>query len=144
MTRKSKEQAKSVLGFLFPKKNDKENIFQYLLRQLYVSDSAGRPSLTVTILMFVMSIVGVVTFVEIKNAITMVKYFDGAGKIIKIAPHGFSDLFMYLVIGLSIVITGWYRQRQNKVFSNEPGEVLPSETAIEKAKTFINGIVGPR
>ena len=110
-----------IVKFLFPKKSVKENILQYIVRQFLMPDSSGRPSLTVTILVFVMAIVAVVCFVEIQLAQTIVTKVSKLGEKTT-APLGFSDNFLYLVIGLSIVITGWYRSRQNKINSNEPGE----------------------
>ena len=106
---------------MFPKKTVYENIFQYIIRQFLMPDSSGRPSLTVTILVFVMAIVAVVCFVEIQLAQTIVTKVSKLGEKTT-APLGFSDNFLYLVIGLSIVITGWYRSRQNKINSNEPGK----------------------
>ena len=38
---------------LFPRKGVNENVIQYILRQFYVSDDSGAPSLTVTIMAFI-------------------------------------------------------------------------------------------
>jgi len=127
--KEKKGKFKRFIRFMFPPKLQRENILQYILRQFFVPDSSGRPSITVSILFFVMAIVAAVTAVEIENAKVLVKEI----------PHGFSSDFMYLVIGLSIVITGWYRQRQNKINGDEPGE--RSTGLIGTVKNYITEVI---
>lgn len=122
---------KKVISFLFPPKNPAENILQYFMRQLLVADAKGNPSFTTTILAYVMILVGIVTYVEMKNAQILV-----AGK-----PVGFTDTFLYLIIGLSIVITGWYRQRQKKQegVDGQPSE--PDAGTLSTIKTYVEQVV---
>jgi hypothetical protein len=112
---------KSFFGFLLPPKTPQENILQYILRQFLISDSSGNPSITVTILIYVMVLIGVVAGVEVRNAMTMVNFYDMAGHIARTAPNGFSQPFLYLIISLSIVITSWYRIKQH--FGRTPSQV---------------------
>lgn len=135
MSEEKKSRFIKVVKFLFPPKNEKENIFQYIIRQFYLCDTSGRPSLTVTILVYVMALVGIVTGVILNNSmfVTQMIAADGA---VSINLFGIPDAFIYFVIGLSVVITGWYRQKQNKVGSDEPGEVIPSGI-INTIKEFI-------
>jgi len=128
-SKKKESNFMKVIKFLFPKKSKYENIFQYIIRQFYIPDSRGYPSLTVTILVFVMILTAIVAHTEIVNAqfITMIKGVK--------APVGFSDTFIYWMIGLSVVITGWYRQRQNKANGNGEDGIL------EQVKNYINIVV---
>ena len=66
-----KTESKEKFHF-FPKKDKDENFFQYLARQTLLSDSSGKPSWTLTILAFVMSLVGVVTYFACKVAISKI------------------------------------------------------------------------
>jgi len=139
-----KDKLVKVLLLFFPKKNPNENIFQYVLRQLWLCDSRGNPSITVTILVYVMALVGAVSYVACYNAMQLVTFYDAAGKVIKTAPQGFADTFLVLVMGMTIVITGWYRQRQNKggLKSDSVGTIPTGPAAIiSKAKEIIGNVI---
>jgi len=129
-----------LFKFLFPRKSENENVIQYILRQFYLSDSKGTPSLTVTILGFVMLIVGVVTIIEAKMALMPIQVLDATGKIVKTMPNGFSVSFLSLVISLSVVITAFYRQRQRGI-QETPDQVLDSGL-VNKAKDYIKSVLG--
>lgn len=131
-----------VNGFFnfFPKKGVNENVIQYIIRQFYLTDSKGVPSLTVSILFFVMAIVAIVTFVECQIALSCV-YVYSAGVLVGKHLAGFSITFLSLIISLSVVITTFYRQRQNKVGSDEKGEVL-SKKMVDQAKSYIDSVLG--
>jgi len=131
-----------VNGFFsfFPRKGTNENVVQYILRQFYLTDSKGTPSLTITILFFVMVLVAIVTFVECQVALSWV-YVYSAGALIGKHLAGFSVTFLSLIISLSVVITTFYRQRQNKVGSDEKGEVL-SKGMVDQAKSYIDSVLG--
>lgn len=131
-----------VNGFFnfFPRKGANENVVQYILRQFYLTDSKGTPSLTVTILFFVMVLVVIVTFVECQVALSWV-YVYSAGVLIGKHLAGFSVTFLSLIISLSVVITTFYRQRQNKVGSDEKGEVL-SKGMVDQTKSYIDSVLG--
>jgi len=126
---------------IFPRKGKNENVIQYILRQFYISDSRGNPSLTVTILVFVMAIVAAVTFVECRMALMMTYVYDAAGRVIGSHPTGFSITFLSLVISMSAILTYFYRQRQNKVGSDESGEVYHKGT-VDQIKNYIDSVVG--
>ena len=130
---------KKFFGFIFPKKSPYENILQYIIRQLYIPDSNGKPSLTVTILIYTMILILLVTYVEIKNALVITIIKDNTGNIIQ-QPTGFSALYLTLIISLSVIITTFYRQRQNKFGSSEEGEKLDTtliQQIIDIAKNLI-------
>lgn len=131
-----------VNGFFkfFPKKGVNENVIQYIIRQFYLTDSKGVPSLTVSILFFVMILVAVVAFVECQIALSWV-YVYSAGVLVGKHLAGFSITFLSLVISLAVVITTYYRQRQNKVGSDEQGEVL-SKGMEDQAKSYIDSVLG--
>jgi hypothetical protein len=129
------------LHFLLPPKSDKENIFQYIIRQLLIPDSHGVPSFTVTMTVFVMVIIGFVVASEFQNSFKIVRIYSVDKKIIQESVKGFSAEFIYFMISLSAVIMYWYRQRSNKVGSDEKGEVAPSSGLIETVKTYVNNIV---
>ena len=59
---------KRILNFLFIRKSNTENFLQYIIRNCLVADSSGKPSWTLTILLFVMMICGAVVWTEIKIA----------------------------------------------------------------------------
>ena len=150
-----------MVRWLIPSKSKSENAIQYLLRQLYLSDSRGLPSITVTILFFVMGIVAAVTGLEIEMAKRMVETTVTMGTTITktIKPLGFSDNYLYLVIGLSIVITSWYRIRQKNSGESQcnspgivgpqqqgqlvpqPGTIIPPVGIIGAAKEYVGAIV---
>ena len=115
---------------LFPTKNAQENVFQYILRQFLLSDSFGRPSWTVTILVYTMALVGAVSYVQFKVALSAVSTIDATGTHITMLK-GFSSEYMYLVIGLSIIITAFYQKRSKP----EKEESEPETNAmVEMAK----------
>lgn len=136
MANDRKQKIKSWYLKLMPEKTAHENIIQYIFRQFYFPDSAGHPSLTVTILIYTMIIIGAVTVTEVINAVKIDKVLDAAGRVTKETVHGFSDLFLILVTGLSVVVTGWYRQRQNKLGSAEQGEVV-TDTIAKHATDYV-------
>lgn len=136
-----KDKIVKALLLFFPKKNPNENIFQYILRQFWLCDSRGNPSITVTILVYVMALVGAVSYVACKNAMQVITVYDAAGKIVKTIPQGFNDTFLVLVMGLTIVITGWYRQRQNKSGIESPTIPTGPGAIIAKAKEIISNVV---
>lgn len=115
---------KSFCKKLFPAIKESENFLQYIFRQLFIPDSKGKPSITVTILFFVMLMVGVVAYTETQNAQVMITQ-QTEDKVLITKPLGYTDNFYYLVILLSGTITAFYRSRQNKVGSEEPGETKP-------------------
>ena len=86
-----------------------------------MTDSYGKPSLTVTILIYTMILFGVVVGVASTNAL-VIKTFTSADKIVSAEPTGFSDTFLVMMMGLTVILTGFYRQRQNKKGSDEPEE----------------------
>jgi hypothetical protein len=121
---------KRFMRYCFPPKNTQENIFQYILRQFYLTDSKGNPSLTSTLVAYVMILVGIVSLVEIKNA----QLHDKV--------NGFSDMFMYLIIILSALLTREYRNRQKTITetSDQVTEQVPG--FIEKIVDIIKSKVG--
>ena len=128
---------------LFPHKNPLESVFQYIIRMFYLSDASGRPSLTSTVLFYVMILVGIVTFIECSIALTPT-FIYANGMLVKAYLTGFSVSFLSLIISLSVVITAFYRQRQNKIGSEEPGELPEVEPKgmIEQAKAYIDSVLG--
>ncbi len=141
-----KDRLKRIALWFFPPKAPTENLIQYLFRQLYFPDSRGRPSITVTILIYVLALVGCVAFVECHNAmiIAITKITDAAGKTtITTAPYGFSVTFLTMVIGLTALITGWYRQRQSK--AGEPGENGDiNDFIFSKVKEYVTSLIGKK
>lgn len=123
---------KRFVKFLLPPKKSTENILQYIFRQFLLTDSTGHPSITVSILLFVMILVAWVTYTEVEMAKTIVNQ----------TPVGFSENFMYLIISLSVVITGFYRARQNKHGSSEEGEARPG--FVENVIEIVKGKMGNR
>ena len=85
----------------------------YAIRQLMMPDSSGNPSLTVTILFFVMGIVGVVTYVETKIALTYKMISTGDGST-SMALHGYSELFYWLLISLAGVVITYFNSREKR------------------------------
>ena len=127
---KTPSKFKRFMRYCFPPKNLQENIFQYILRQFYLTDSKGNPSLTSTLVAYVMILVGIVSLVEIKNA----QLHDKV--------NGFSDMFMYLIIILSALLTREYRNRQKTITetSDQVTEQVPG--FIEKIVDIIKSKVG--
>lgn len=134
--KKSKDVIANGFFKLFPRKKANENVVQYIIRQFYVPDSKGTPSLTVTILFFVMVLVSIVTFVECQIALSWV-YSYAAGVLVNKQLTGFSVSFLSLIISLSVVITAFYRQRQRGI-PEVPDQVL-DVGIVGKAKTLIKG-----
>lgn len=133
---------KKFIHFILPKKTEQENIIQYFLRQLLVSDSYGNPSITTTILYFVMIIIGVVVWAEVKNSFQVVEVLDKEKGILTKGVKGFSSEFLYLVMSIAVVITYFYRSRQDKFGSEEPGEVIPGSGIVEGIKAKLGSIIG--
>jgi hypothetical protein len=113
-----------------------------MLRQLYVADSNGKPSITVTILFYVMTLLAVVTYIESINALKTIEVTTG--ETVTVAPKGFSDAFMMMIIGLSIVVTTYYRQRQNKSGADAPAaeDASTGNGVIDVAKNYVSKIAG--
>lgn len=137
-----KSSKKSTFTFrLFPKKGPKENIFQYILRQFLLSDSYGKPSWTITILVYTLGLVAFVAFIESKVALTTQTIYDvNSGKVISQGAKGFSSEFLYLVIGLSVIITAFFQSRSVKQAKEESQketsitQVPENNAAIDIAK----------
>lgn len=101
---------KGLFEKLFPRKTASENFIQYIVRQFYVADSNGKPSITTTILMFVMTLVAVIAGVEMTVALSHVKVTAANGTVTE-SLRGISSEFMYLLIALSVVITKFNNDR---------------------------------
>jgi hypothetical protein len=152
---KTKPVVQKVWRVFLPRKNGKENIFQYVLRQLVLSDSTGNPSWTVTILAFVMALVGVIALYEIKIALSEVlTYHPQTGMIIGKRLQGFSSEFIYLLIVLSAVITTFFNSREKRRFGpngkcttngtppGTPQESAPEGSLLDKAMDTIKRLKG--
>ena len=142
---------KRVWSFATSKPNIKENAFQYLFRQLILTDSDGNPSWTVTALVFVMGVIGIAVYTEYHLAMSAVIKYTPDGKIASWALKGFSTEFYYLVISLSVVITGLFRARQKdnaKAKSDADSDDSGSadggtiSTVIDTAKAVIGKMKG--
>lgn len=137
-----KTEAKEKFHF-FPKKDRDENVCQYLARQVLLSDSSGKPSWTLTILAFVMGLVGIVTYFACKVAISKAITFDPAtGAKVSESCKGFQPEFMYLIIGLSVVITFFFQQRA--ISKSKDKSVEPDNTPVDIASNSpqINAVAG--
>jgi hypothetical protein len=134
-----KSKWRRAMRFLFPPKKPTENIFQYIVRQCFLCDSTGRPSITVTILIYTMLLFGAVVGVACTNALVM-KTITDAAKIVSVEPTGFSDTFLVMMMGLTVILTGVYRQRQKKTGADEPGEKEGGITST--IKQFIANKIG--
>lgn len=117
------EIPKKILNFLFIRKADTENVWQYILRNLEVADSNGKPSWTLTILLFVMVICGAVVFFEIKIAQSdvTIKAPDGT---ITTQLRGFSDTFIWFISLLAGVITYFFQAREKRLNGNGNGGII--------------------
>ena len=142
---------KDTLGKIFPPKKMTENFVQYIIRQTYLSDTSGRPSLTVTILLFVMGIVAYAAGTEFALALSKVTTIKPDGTTIT-AMKGFSSEFMYLLIALSVVITKYFNDRSARYMHNgvevpantpDTTELTP-QTIIEKAVGMVSKIKGAK
>ena len=142
MAKKTESKEKFTL---FPKKDKDENIFQYIARQALLSDSSGKPSWTLTILAFVMGLVGIVTYFACRVAISTVVIFDPAtGAKVSEGCKGFQPEFMYLIIGLSVVITFFFQQRTvTKTKGKEESSSLDgAQMDIASNSPQINAVAG--
>lgn len=117
--------------FAISKPNAKENVFQYMFRQLILTDSAGNPSWTVTVLFFVMIINAVVLYAEYQLALSPVMTYTPEGKIATWQLKGFSTEFYYLILSLSVVITGLFRARQKDQSSTDTESAGIIDTAVD-------------
>lgn len=121
-----KEKTVEFIHHFFPEKKVTENFIQYMLRQIYFSDTSGRPSVTVTILLFVMFIVGIVAGIESTVALSQVKTVKPDGTTITMLK-GFGSEFMYLMIALSVVITKYFNDRSERHMHYSPKDGAPSD-----------------
>ena len=97
-------------NFVITPPNPKENIFQYLFRYFLLTDSKGNPSWTITILAYVMILVGFVCYKEFQIAGMYNLNFQD-GKLIQQTIIGFSNQFYYLIILLAGLIVFFFKQR---------------------------------
>jgi hypothetical protein len=110
---------------LFNKKSEKENILQWFVRQFFAVDSSGKPSVTITILFFVMTLIAIVTAIELKVAFsTIVTINSDGGREIQL--KGISDNFYYLLGGLSMVVTYFFNDREKRVHGAAKSEETPT------------------
>lgn len=116
---------------IFSPRRPGENILQWAIRQLYLVDSSGNPSITVTILFYVMGIVGVVIGVSIDVALSDVTIMDGEKVITQ--KRGFSPEIIYLVAGLSVIINMFFKAREG-LRKGQEGDDTFLDTVAEKAK----------
>jgi len=145
-----KNVIKTFWSFATSKPNARENAFQYIARQFILTDSDGNPSWTVTALVFVMGIIGVAVYTEYRLAMSSVIKYGPDGKVIAWSLRGFSTEFYYLVISLSVVITGLFRARQkdnaakakNDDDSNGDSDSSTISTVIDTAKAVIGKMKG--
>jgi hypothetical protein len=63
-----KESLIKFKDFIITPPNPKENIFQYIMRYFLLTDSRGNPSWTITILAYVLVLVGFVCYKEFQLA----------------------------------------------------------------------------
>lgn len=115
---------KKLLKFLINKANPKENILQFMIRHLLLSDSGGNPSWTITILAWVMVLVTWVSITEIKLS-HVISTVNNNG-VITTSPRGFSSEFMYLLLLLAGLIVFFFKLRG----PSQPG--TPTETSTDK------------
>ena len=141
-------------NFLLGQRCPKENLVQFMVRQFLVPDSEGNPSWTQTILAYTMTIVRVVAVVECELALKPVKTVLANGTIIE-GVRGFSSEFMYLIIGLSVIITTFARMRSRDRLNAgtdaeavDPTPIAPTDKAgmvaagVNKAVEFASSVLG--
>lgn len=137
---------------ILPKLSDKENVIQYVIRQFLICDSSGNPSVTTTIIYVVMGLILYVAFINSQVALNMETVIDPeTHKVVGQKMQGFSSEFMYLIISLSVVITGLYNARQKRInnssdntdnTSEGPSTEEPKEGVIDKISNVVNKITG--
>ncbi len=105
---------------LFNKRQPQESIFNFLIRQFYFSDSNGKPSMHITILVFIMSMIGYMVIIESRVALSQVITQDPETKKILIGMKGFSSEFIYLMITLATIVTAFFssRSKRNAIINN--------------------------
>lgn len=137
---------KNFLRHAFPDKKLSENFAQYLFRQMYVPDSNGRPSITTSILMFVMILIGVVAATEITVALSRVTVTAPDGTVTT-SLKGVGAEFMYLLIALSVVVTKFNNDRATRIAKegvDQRGDAgtAGAEGIIDKAVEMVSKIKG--
>lgn len=146
-----------ALDLVFLDKSKNENVFQWIIRNLLISDSKGKPSWSTTILVYVMAIIGFITYVECSNALsveTVTEIKADGLKAVSTKIKGFSESFLYLVIALSAIVTTYansrYKRASQSKMVDEGEEIDPSVQSgapasgpvgkiIEKVKNVIGG-----
>jgi hypothetical protein len=133
---------KRIKDFILVPPSPSESIFQFILRQFLIPDSAGKPSITMTISAIAMGLMVYVVDTACKIASTPIKIYDPAtGNLIKESLQGFSAEFFYLMITIFTAISVLYKIRQqNKTNETDLSDDANSNTIIAKAAEIINKI----
>jgi len=132
---KFKDYGYKAWRFATAKPNEKENAFQYLFRQLILTDSSGNPSWTVTALVFVLALIGFTMFIEYKLALSALITFSPEGQMLTWQLKGLSTEFYYLLIPLSVVITNLFKARKKSVSGDSSSIIDTAKDVITKIKT---------
>ena len=108
-----------LFRWLFPTKAAKENILQYLFRQVLLPDADGNPSVTTTILFAVMTLIGTIAVVEVKVALST-EFVYANGELVSKALKGFSGNFLLMAISLAGVVTYYFQKREQRRKEGDP------------------------
>lgn len=136
-----KEFFKKVIKFIFAQNNEKESLFQFIIRQFLLPDSLGNPSITITISCIITALCIYVVIISSHVAMTPVlKYDPATGNIISQSIQGFPDAFWYFMITIFAAISYLYKQRQeSKNTSVDTGDI-DTNSILTKAIEIINKI----
>jgi len=104
--------------FCFSKPNPQENIIQFIFRHFILTDSSGTPSYTVTILVYIMTLFGIVTMTEVKVSLSTVTTFDPQGNILSSSLKGISSEYLFILAPLVGLIVFFFKSRGDRTAQN--------------------------
>lgn len=99
-------------GWLFTRKSDQENVFQFGIRQFLPPDSSGKPSWQLFIVLWALVIMSYVTAAEIQVALSWVMTYSEKGQVLTKKMHGFSEAFIYFIMIFGGVVSGLFYKRE--------------------------------
>jgi preprotein translocase subunit YajC len=133
-----KESLIKFRDFIITPPNPKENIFQYIMRYFLLTDSKGNPSWTITILAYVLTLVGFVCYKEFQLA-GMYNLTFQDGKLLTQTVIGFSSQFYYLIILLAGLIVFFFKSRGDN--NRKKSEKENNEVQKTDDSSLLSGVV---
>jgi len=144
MSEKTRERINKWLRILFTPMNKNESIFQWLFRNIILTDSQGFPSWTFTLTFIIMVYTGALISTEISLAIVPIQTFDPAtGKVISSSIRGISNhcwYAMFLLIGAVVFFIKFRDQRNSQMPTPTEADAKPESiitTVIDAAKNIV-------